>query len=142
MPTSRIKGQGVNVEGLAPLSRALRDLDPEMRKELRDTGKEIAKTEVDHAQTHALSLGGVAAKSAPALKPSAGYNSAGLSITATNGYEFGAFFGGGARPTTQQFKPWIRGGYVPYPTIAADSEDITDTFVDAVNRLIERAFPY
>lgn len=141
MATTRVKGTGINVEGLAALSRALRDMDPEMRKTLRDTGKEIAKTETDRARGAAVSLGGVAAKSAPMLKPTSGFTSAGLSLSASGGYEFGAAFGGQGRPTTMQFRPWIQGGYFPYPTISDDMDEIQDTWVDAVNDLIQRAFP-
>lgn len=141
--STRVKTGLVEVEGLAGLSKALKGMDPEMRKALRATNKDVAETESDHARSLALSIGGVAAKTAPSIRPAVGLTSAGLAFGGA-AYPFagGAEFGALKYP---QFQPW-RGndssaGYFVYPTIRRDADDIADTYIDAVNDLIQRAFP-
>lgn len=145
MATSRVRvgsgSGGIRVEGLRELSKALAQIG-DLKKDLRDTNKKVAETEAEHARGGAMSIGGVAAKSAPAIKASTGITSAGVAITAIGGYELGAAFGGQGRPTTMQFQPWVQGGYFPFPQIGQDSDDITSTYTEAINKLIERAFPH
>lgn len=140
---SRVNTGAVNVEGLRELSRALKDLGPEFPREMRITNKEVASSVADDARSRAFSLGGVAAKTAPTLKASAGATSAGVAVGGPSApWGPGAEFGGGARPTTQQFKPW-RGngpdaGYFLYPTIRDNAEQIEAQYREALDDLIAR----
>lgn len=140
--STKVRTGDVRIEGLREVDKALKELGPEARKELRATNRDVAEKEAQHAAAAAVSIGGVAAKTAPSIKAVGSYQSAGLAFGGAS-YPFGAgaAFGGQGRPTTQQFQPWVTGGYFPFPQIKADSDDITDTYVDALNRLIEKAFP-
>lgn len=136
--------QGVKVEGLNELNRALRALGGrELQLELKGTGLVVAKDVARDAQGKAYGLGGVAAKAAPSVKASARYTGAGVSLgSAAYPFAAGAEFGGGNRPTTQQFRPW-RGngsgaGYFIYPAIRDNSEHIADEYLGAVTDLARK----
>lgn len=139
--TTRVKSSdSIHVEGLRELSRSLREMDKALPRELREAGKDVAKTVAGAAQSRAVGLGGVAAKSAPSIKPSAGITSAGVAFGGpaypfAGGAEFGSF-------KYPQFKPW-RGagsdaGYFVYPAIRDKSDEIQATYEDKVNALIKR----
>ena len=81
MPRINASGSvGVQVDGLAELNRALRELGPDAQKELKGANLEVAKDVADDAQAIAIGLGGVAAKSAPSLKAKARNVAAGVTI--------------------------------------------------------------
>lgn len=142
MASSRIRG-GIRVEGLRALDKALKELGPDVRDALKDTNREVADTEASRIRSAAAGMGGVAAKTAPSITSRASFQSAGVAFGgAAYPFGMGAAFGGQGRPTTQQFKPWTRGGYFPFPQIKADEDDIADAYIDAVNRVIEWNFPY
>lgn len=133
--------QGVQVEGLNELNRALRGLGgAEMQKELKEAGLEVAKDVTAAARSKAMSVGGVAAKVAPSLKAAGRNTGAGVSMGGSRypfagGAEFGSL-------QYAQFKPW-RGsdsgaGYFLYPTIRDKSETIASTYQDAVDELVRK----
>lgn len=136
--------QGVRVQGLNELNRALRELGGrELQKELKETGLEVAREVAEDARGKAFSLGGVAAKAAPSVTASARFTGAGVSIGGS-AYPFagGAEFGGGRRPTTRQFKPW-RGngesaGYFVYPSIRDNADMIAEEYLGAVETLARK----
>lgn len=67
--TSRtVSRDAVEVRGLTEFQRALRDIDQSMPRELRKANKSAAEIVASAARDRAVSLGGVAAKSAPSLK--------------------------------------------------------------------------
>lgn len=140
---SRVRTGTVNVEGLRELSKALKEMGPEFSREMRLANKEVASDVADKARGAALTLGGVAAKTAPTLKASAGATSAGVAVGGGNApWGAGAEFGGGRRPTTKQFKPW-RGngpdaGYFLYPTIRENAEEIEAQYREALDDLVAR----
>lgn len=133
--------QGVQVEGLNELNRALRGLGgSELQKELKAAGLEVAKEVTSAARSRALSLGGVAAKTAPSLKATGRNTGAGVSFGGARfpfaaGAEFGSY-------QYAQFKPW-RGnqsdaGYFLYPTIRDKSDTIAETYQGAVDELVRK----
>lgn len=139
--TTRVRSSdAIHVEGLTELNRSLKAMDSNLPKQLRAANKDVA-TEVAHgAQSAAYALGGVAAKTAPSIKASAGVTSAGVALGGPD-YPFagGAEFGSARYP---QFKPW-RGngsdaGYFVYPTIRDKVDDIQRTYEEAVDDLIKR----
>lgn len=132
---------GIRIEGLNEVVARLKALDVGAEVGIRLANKEAATSVAQGAASAASALGGVAAHSAPAIKASAGIKSAGVAL-GSDAYPMalGAEFGGGRRPTTQQFEPW-RGheGYFLYPTIRRDSERINETYRDALDRVIREA---
>lgn len=143
MPKVKASGTvGVQVEGLAELNRALRALGGrEFQAEIRDAGKEIATDVAADARGIASGLGGVAAKAAPTVSASAGFTSAGVTLGGQP-WSMGAEFGGGARPTTQQFKPWkgsgSGAGYFVYESIRRNSTEIGERYQNALDQIIKR----
>jgi len=141
---TRIRSGAIEVDGLAQLNRALKQLGDDAPKQLREANKEVADEVADEAKGAAFALGGVAAKVAPTIKASAGTTSAGVGFGGSAvPYAAGAEFGGHRRSTTQQFKPW-RGsgshtaGYFVYPTIRRNAERIEETYVDKIDQLTRR----
>lgn len=143
MGTSRVRSGIVDVEGLRELNRALKELGPQFPKEMRAVNKKAAEEVSGEARAAALAQGGVAAKSASSIKVSAGAMSAGLAVGgSTAPWAVGAEFGGGGRPTTQQFKPWrgngSNAGYFVYPTIRENADEIESTYREGLDELLER----
>lgn len=133
--------QGIRVSGLNELSRALREMEGGFRSELKEANREAAEMVADESRSAAYSLGGVAAKAAPSVRASAGFNRAGVTIGG-NAYPFaaGAAFGGQGRPTTQQFRPWLgTRGYFLYPQIRENADRITETYEDHLHELARRS---
>jgi hypothetical protein len=134
---------GVQPQGLDELNKMLRRLGgKEFQAELRKANKDIASEVADDAANIAYGLGGVAAHVAPSIAASAGFTSAGVSLGGS-AYPMaaGAEFGGGARPTTQQFKPW-RGsgsgaGYFVYEAIRRNAPDIGERFAEAADAILK-----
>jgi hypothetical protein len=134
------KSDGVNVEGLAELRRALKAVSAEAPKELAAAGKEVAGFVADDARGLASGLGGVAAKVAPSIAAGGGARGGSVNFGgASYPMAAGAEFGGQGRPTTQQFKPHLgRTGYFVYPTIRSDAERIESEFGDAIHDLMRK----
>lgn len=147
MARSRHKAGIIHVEGLTQLNRALKQMEPGLQAEFREANKEVATTVAQHAKSKAMSLGGVAAKTAPDITATYSVSrSAGVSFGGARApWGAGAEFGGRGRPTTQQFQPWLGNGpgagYFVYPTIRDDAELIEQHYTKAVDDLIRRAFP-
>lgn len=137
-------GYGVQATGLTELRKALKEVGPEAAKEMVQVGREVARGVAADAKGKAQSLGGVAAKSAPSLRATAGSTSAGVSLGGPSApWAPGAEFGGGRRPTTRQFKPW-RGngpgaGYFLYPTIRDNDESIERAYLEGIEDVLKKA---
>lgn len=142
----KIRSGTVQVDGLPELSRALKAIGPDARRELREASKSVAEFVAADARSGAQVLGGVAAKSAPSIGAVGGVAGAGVAFGgASSPWAAGAEFGGGRRPTTRQFEPW-RGngetaGYFVYPAIRSNAERIESEFTDAIDGIIKRRFP-
>lgn len=138
---TRIRTGTVNVDGLAELSRALKNLeDPKtLQRELRAANKEAADYVTDKSRSRGQSQGSTAAMIAAQIRASAGAQSAGVSL-GRHPAAAGAEFGGQKRPTTQQFRPHLgRTGYFVYPTIRDSAEEIVEPYEEAIDRLIRKA---
>lgn len=133
-------GQGVRVVGLNDLDRALRELGPDLQRELKRTNLDVAQIVADDARSAALQLGGVAAHVAPSIRASARNTAAGVSFGGAGypmaaGAEFGAY-------RFKQFQPW-RGndenaGYFVYPAIRQDADRIETEYGAAIDKLLDR----
>lgn len=134
------KGEGVSVEGLAELRKALKSISAEAPKELAAAGKEVAGFVAEDAKGKASGLGGVAAKVAPSIAP--GGTARGGSVNfggAAYPMAMGAEFGGQGRPTTQQFRPHLgRTGYFVYPSIRDNGERIETEFSNKLDDLMRK----
>lgn len=138
------------VEGL---SRALRALPRTASARLRDASQEIASRVASDAAARASAQGGAAAKVAPSIR--AGRDRVplvrmGNSSPIRSGPRqtigdliWGAEFGGGARPTTRQFRPWkgsgTGAGYFLWPTVRDDRSFIETAYGDALLDAIDEA---
>lgn len=134
------KSDGVNVEGLAELRRALKAISATAPKELNAASKEVATFVADDARSTAEGLGGVAAKVAPSIKPSGTASGAAITLGGT-AYPMaaGAEFGGRGRPTTQQFKPHLgRTGYFTYPAIRQNADEIESAYTEKLDDLMRK----
>ncbi len=134
------KSDGVNVEGLAELRRALKAVSATAPKELSAAGKDVARFVADDARSAASGLGGVAAKVAPSISAMAASGGGAIGLGgASYPMAAGAEFGGQGRPTTQQFKPHLgRTGYFVYPTIRRDADRIESEFSDKLADLMRK----
>lgn len=135
------KAGAVRVTGLRELNKALRDIGPEARQELKAASRKVAEFVTADAKAAAFSLGGVAAKSAPSLAPRAGVSGnagvafGGASYPFAGGAEFGSL-------RYKQFQPW-RGngpsaGYFLYPSIRRDADRIVTEFTAALDDLVKK----
>lgn len=134
------KSDGVNVEGLAKLRRALKAVSADAPKELNAASKEVAAFVADDARSAAAGLGGVAAKVAPSISPSGTARGGAINLGgASYPMALGAEFGGRGRPTTQQFQPHLgRTGYFVYPTIRRDADRIESEFSEKLDDLMRK----
>lgn len=134
------KSQGVRVEGLRELNKALKALGPEVQAELKAANFEVGTMVADDAKSLALGLGGVAAKVAPSIRATKTQAGAAVSFGGA-AYPFagGAEFGSYRYP---QFKPW-RGnssdaGYFIYPAIRQDADQIETTYVERIDDILRK----
>jgi hypothetical protein len=153
---SKIKTGTVSVEGLRELNKALKALGPEFPKALGAASKVVANFVANDARGAAMSLGGIAAKTAPSIKGVGGATSAGVAFGGAR-YPFasGAEFGAGQDLRRRrssgtylgfnQFEPWKGNGkdagYFVYPSIRQDSDRIVTEYSKAVDAVLKNAFP-
>lgn len=144
---------------VAGLNKTLRKLPKTASAELRDASQAIADKVAGDARGAATAQGGVARLVAPTIRagrdrvplvrmgssarlPADGRSRKGDRQTIGD-VIWGAEFGGGARKTTQQFKPW-RGndtgaGYFLWPTVRGDRDFIEQAYGDAILDAIDDA---
>ena len=134
------KSEGVHVEGLAELRKALKAIDAAAPKELAAAGKEVAGFVADDARGLASGLGGVAAKVAPSIAPGGTQRGGSVNFGGSSyPMALGAEFGGQGRPTTQQFRPHLgTTGYFVYPAIRQDADRIETEFRNAIDHLMRK----
>lgn len=129
----------IRVRGGQEASRALGQISDDLDAKLQQASEQVADHVEHAAAAKARGLGGVAGKSAPALGTRR-VDQAAAVVLDGDAYPFaaGAEFGSIAYP---QFKAW-RGsddGYFLYPAIRETEERNVQTFVDAVDELIDRS---
>ena len=138
----------IGMPGLPDLMRAMSRIPKELQKEIRVKAQEIADTEADRIRAAASTpLERLAAETVKsrrdrvpvnvgggARRLATRDNRTGTSRPRAGDIFFGAEFGGGARPTTQQFQPH-RGteGYFFFPTLREDHGEIMETWLEAVD---------
>lgn len=134
------KSDGVGVEGLDDLRRALKAISATAPKELNAASKDVAAFVADDARGLAEGLGGVAAHVAPSIKGSGTARGGAITLGgAAHPEAAGAEFGGQGRPTTQQFKPHLgRTGYFVYPTIRRDADRIEEAYTEKLDDLMRK----
>lgn len=146
---------------IAGLNKALRKLPKETTVKLRDAAQQIAGEVASEASGRASSVGGVAKYVAPTIKasrdrvpvikmggssrlPASGdgwARSRNGSRQTVGDVIWGAEYGGGARPSTQQFAPWkgnsTGAGYFLWPTVRDNNADIAETYSEALLQALE-----
>ena len=129
----------IRVRGDEQAAKALDQLGDDLDNELLQASDAVAQNVEQVASGKARGLGGVAAKSAPALSTNRDADAASVVLDG-DAYPFalGAEFGSIAYP---QFETWrgSEGGYFLYPAIRETEDRNVQTFVDAVDELIHRA---
>lgn len=140
MARMNAKGEGLRVEGLAELRRALKAVSDDAPKELVEASKDVAGFVADDARSTAEGLGGVAARVAPSVKGSGTARGGAITLGGASHPEaLGAEFGGQGRPTTQQFEPHKgRTGYFVYPAIRENADKIESAYVEKLDDLLRR----
>lgn len=141
---------------VAGLNQALRSLPKSASVKLRDASQVIAGKVAADATSAARSQGGAAGLVAGSIRASRDRvpvvkmgSSARLPGDRKGARQtvgdiiWGAEFGGGARPTTRQFRPW-RGsgtgaGYFLFPTVRGDRDFIEQQYGDAILAAIDEA---
>lgn len=156
MATQKIRTGDVQVSGLRELNKALRDLPGDLQKEMPAINREVAGFVASDARSNALSLGGVAAKTAPTIALLGGARSAGVGFGGARApWAGGAEFGAGRNITRSrrsgtylgfnQFEEWTgngaKAGRFIYPAIRDNNERIVRTYEERVDDLLKRAFP-
>ena len=133
-------GEGVCVEGVAALRKALKAVSDQAPKELNEASKAVAAFVADDARSLAAGLGGVAAKVAPSVKGSGNARGGALTLGGTAyPMALGAEFGGRGRPTTQQFRPHKgRTGYFAYPAIRRNADEIESAYTEKLDDLMRK----
>lgn len=160
MPRVNASGSvGLEVDGLAELNRALRDLGGrEFQNELKEAGREAAEGVADEAEGRFRALGALGAKVAPTVAAKGfnlggGVSFGGARAPMAGGVEFGAERdrkrlrrnpdgSPGTYVGYRQFQEWrgsgSNAGYALYPTIRDQAQDIAERYADSVNRIVER----
>lgn len=141
---------------VAGLNKTLRKLPKTASAELRDASQAIADKVAGDARGAATAQGGVARLVAPTIRagrdrvplvrmgssarlPADGRSRKGDRQTIGD-VIWGAEFGGGARKTTQQFRPHLgQTGYFLWPTVRGDRDFIERAYGDAILDAIDDA---
>lgn len=134
----------MRLQGLEKLTRAVRRFPRELNRELDDASQRIATIATREirgaARTRAERRAAVAVRarggSNPAIELTGGGGRAALMLPGTE-------WGGQARPTTQQFRPWLGGddsGYFIQPTIRRRFDRWSDEWRDGLEDAARRAW--
>jgi hypothetical protein len=140
MARHNARGEGVSVEGLTELRKALKAVSDQAPKELAAASKDVAVFVAADARGKAEGRGGVAAKVAPSVQGS-GTARGGAVTLGGSSYPMaeGAEFGGQGRPTRQQFEPHLgRTGYFVYPAIRENADEIESKYVESLDQLLRK----
>ena len=132
--------QAIYIEGLPEVMATLRSLPKEIRQGTDQLVRGVANFVADETRAAASTRAEVkAATTIKAQKNSVSLGGGGRTNRAGN-MTLGTEFGGGARPSTQQFRPH-RGtqGYFFWPAIRANSATIRDMWDQLVDDAVRRA---
>lgn len=125
----------IRVEGLKQLARALKDLDPQMAKELRLANKAAASVVAEDAAMRAPVLTGRLRKSIRALGQA-------RSSTVAEGsakVPYAGFidFGGTIKPQGIM-RPFIKTGRILFPALAAKTPQVMDIYERKINEIVSK----
>ncbi len=147
----------VHVEGLREFRRAIKEVDRELGRELRQVHLKIA--ELVHGRAQAATRGAHAKK---ALKPKATQSAAMVAIKSNRGDELAVFFGAKRRSgwyaarryrssSGRQFKPWVGNQWDPGESagkpyfigdaINASIDEVIELYADGIEDISRKAFP-
>jgi hypothetical protein len=138
MANPKSRETAVHVTGVRQLLKALSKIDKDLQAEVRDASQDIATDLVSGAKNAAATplqnkvAGGLKVKRDRVPVVSASGKVDGIPM---RDIFYGAEFGGGRRPTTQQFTPHQgRRGYFLYPTARARGRHYAALWADAVDQ--------
>lgn len=133
----------IQVSGVRALLKALSKIDKELQSGVRDASAEIAQDLVSGAQSaaqtplQALAASGLKVKRDRVPVVKVGSNMVRPGVRERDIF-YGAEFGGGKRPTTQQFLPHQgKRGYFLYPTARANGKRYAAMWIGAVDKAFE-----
>ncbi len=132
----------IKVTGLKELRRELKQVDADFPKQLRKANKAVADLVAEGTRSAFSRMGGSAPKVAPTVKALAQQVRAQVKVGGGSGVGAEVAMGnlwGSKR--FRQFPPSVPGGYGLYPTLAEKADEIVETYADAVDDLMKRAFP-
>lgn len=141
--TGAVRDTEVEIKGINQLLRALNKIDKDLQNKVRDASGKIASDLVAgaksaaHTRQQALAAQALKVKRDRVPVVRVGKTMLRPGLKGTDIF-YGAEFGGGRRPTTQQF-PEHRGrrGYFLYPTARARGKRYADLWADAVDDAFE-----
>lgn len=141
MPTD--KSEAIQVKGLKELQAALRAIDSELPKKLREANLEAAEVIASKARGRAAGGPGAAPLTAPSIKAAAEQRRAKVSLGGPQfPFAMGVEFGGRGRSTTQQFQPHLgKTGYFVYPTVRDTRDEFMEIHERAIAELTRIGFP-
>ncbi len=130
----------IRVTGLKELRRELKQVDADFPKQLRKANKAVADLVAEGTRSAFSRMGGSAPKVAPTVKALAQQVRAQVKVGGGSGVGAEVAMGNlfGSRRYSQFPPP---GQYALYPTIAEKADEIVETYADAVDDLMKRAFP-
>lgn len=142
------KSMSVDVIGLRDLQKALKSMEDDAPKQLRQANKKAAEIVADRTRSNYRDLPGPAHRVIPTIRALAQQRSAAVKIGgARHPYTFGVEFGGGkhgkGNPTprggyTTQFQRARKGGYGVYPAIKSENDRVVEAYGDALDELIRK----
>ena len=144
----------MRVDGLAELQRSLRDMDRSLLPVLRAANKSVATEVAQDAKSRALGIEKGGQRLARAISAVAQQRSAGVQIRdwgntrGALGFEFGAGRDAirdrvtGKYVGFRQFDDWAgHRGYALYPAVREAVPGLPEKYADALDPLLNRAFP-
>ncbi len=139
--SSAVEVANTGVDGMRDLLRALRRIPKELEQEVKDASREIAERAVADIRRSANTR--AERKAAQSVRARAGRDpriaAGGGARTVGGPMFFGTEFGGGRRPTTQQFRPWSgTQGYWLYPTVRTYGRQWAEHWLDAIDDVLKK----
>jgi hypothetical protein len=147
---------GIQVRGIKDLQKALRQINEDLPKELATANQHVAQHVVTKARARAAGLGRMEARAAESLAAArqqriAAIRYGGARYPMAMGAEFGAAqntlrqTARGVMRGWNQFRPWrgsdSNAGYILFPTLRAESDQIVDLYGDVLGQLTRKHFP-
>ncbi len=128
----------VQVDGLREFQRDLRAAKAKMPAQMRQASMAVARLMADAAKAKGQSLGGVHAKAAPSVRPSAGATFASLRAGGpAHPYFWGSEFGS---VNYKQFPSYRKSGYYVYPTLKERGVEAGAVYAAALDRTLGGVF--